>query len=99
MVAPAQKFALLLGLLLLPACYKTKLEGFLDTGSPGHSERVLVHTVVYGIVPLNSVDVKRICGSKRVFSTSSSIRGVGLLANFITFGLYTPVTVKVTCEA
>lgn len=99
MLAPTRKLALLLVLLLLPACYKTKMDGFLDSGSPGHDERVLVHTILYGIVPLNTVNVNRICGNKRVYSTSSSVAGIGLLANFITIGLYTPMTVKVTCEA
>lgn len=89
---------MLLGIQLLAStgCYRAVI-----TTAPyspvGHTETKWVHTLVGGLLPLNSVDGTAICGTGHVQTVTTRLSLLSLLAEGITLGLYAPVKVTVTC--
>jgi hypothetical protein len=83
----------------LGGCYKTTLTGFSPDGGPGTQVKSYAHTAVWGLVPLNDVNVAKDCGDKGVWMVTSKANIVSLLAANITFGLYIPMVAEVTCKA
>jgi hypothetical protein len=87
-------FALLIA---LPGCYKASVGGLQPNGSPGNERVLYAHTLIAGLIPLNEVDVSRTCGAKGVWSVSSRMNLVTMIASSFTGGLYVPMAVRVTC--
>ena len=82
----------------LSSCYKANISGFSDRGSPGRTEKVLVHGVIEGLIPLTEVDAKKVCGDKGVWSIQTKMGIVPLIATALTLGVYSPMNVVVTCR-
>lgn len=81
----------------LSGCYTTKFY-FPDTpGGYGHSHKVMQHTFFWGLVSPGQVNLGRQCGPPGIKRIKSQVGGWGLLANWLTGGLWVPVTVKITC--
>ena len=88
---------LLLALLLCSGCYTTKLE-FSNVGSGNvEVERELQHTFFWGLVSPGHVNVDQQCKGGEVKAVKSQLAGLGLLANWLTAGIWMPMTVKITC--
>lgn len=88
---------LFLAMLLCSGCYTTKLE-FANTGSGNvEVERRMQQTFFWGLVSPGHVDVDRACKGGEVKAVKSQVAGLGLLANWLTAGIWTPMTVKITC--
>lgn len=87
-----------LGLVLsLAGCYHATIE----TGRPAGSQVVenqWAHSFIAGLIPPSVVNVASQCpaGVARV-ETQHSI--LNMLAQFVTFNLYSPMTITVTCAA
>lgn len=83
-------------LLLSTGCFRSVV-----TTAPyspiGHTETRWVHTVIGGLIPLNSVDGTSLCGSGTVQTVTTQHGLLSLVATGITMGIYTPVKVTVTC--
>ena len=81
---------------LLVGCYHATI----DTGlAPGHKTvEMWKHSWIYGLVPPSVVEAQSECenGVARVETQQSFING---LVNVLTGGIYTPMTVIVTCAA
>lgn len=82
-------------LVMTAGCYHATVE----TGLPPSPETVEVpwaHSFLYGLVPPSTVNVAQECpaGVSRV---ETQLSFVNQLANFITFGLYSPMTIMATC--
>ena len=87
----------LLGLLALSGCYTTKMHyGGVNPSQTANHMR-LQHTFFWGLISPGSTDLGRVCRGESVVAVRSQIAGLGLLANWLTVGIYAPVTVTVTC--
>lgn len=90
--------ALSLGaLLLLPGCYHARVE----TGrTPGSTvvEKPWASGFIAGLIPPSTVNVASECpDGVAVVETQHSF--LNMLAQFVTFSLYSPMHIKVTCAA
>ena len=86
----------LFSLFLLAGCYHATI----DTGlAPGYrTVEMWKHSWIYGLVPPSVVEAQSECenGVARVETQQSFLNG---LVNVLTGGIYTPMTVIVTCAA
>jgi hypothetical protein len=83
--------------LALPGCYTTKLYFADNPGRAGATHKEFQQTFFWGIVSIGRVNLDNQCGPAGVKRVESQIGGWGLLANWITGGIWAPVTVKITC--
>jgi hypothetical protein len=84
-------------LLTLPACYHATIE----TGLPP-SPQVIAKTFasgwIYGLVPPSPVKTMSQCPNG-VSKVETQLSFVNQLVNAITLGIYTPMSIKVTCAS
>jgi len=89
--------ALVLGAMLLTGCYHvTVISG--TSPSPTVVDKPWQNSFVYGLVPPPELNVKDQCpnGVQKVETETSFVNG---LVGALTWSLYTPIHVKVTCSA
>ena len=84
-------------LCLLPGCY----HAVINTATPAGAQTIDVpwaHSFIWGLVPPNVVDSTAQCpsGVAQVITEHSFVNG---LAAAVTFGLYTPMHINVTCAS
>ncbi len=87
--------ALLLAVLASSACYHAVVE----TGRPAGTtvvSRPWTNTFLFGLVEAQPIDVRQQCPSG-VAKVETQMSPVNALATIVTFGLYTPRAVTVTC--
>lgn len=92
-----KRFALVLAVLLLPGCYHATIE----TGRPPSPQQIDIpwaHGFVYGLVPPNTVQAQQQCSSG-VARVETEHSFLNMLAQGLTFGLYTPIHITVTCAS
>lgn len=82
---------------VLAGCYHAVIE----TGRPAGAETISIpwaHSFIYGLVPPKPVNAASTCpnGVSRVDTQHSFLNG---LVAAITFGLYTPIQIDVTCAS
>ena len=86
--------ALMLG---LAGCYTTKLHyGDIDPGRTSTHLR-LQHTFFWGFLSPGSTNLSNVCRGQQVVSIKSQLAGLGLLANWLTAGIWSPMTITVVC--
>jgi hypothetical protein len=89
---------MLVGLLALTAgCYHATI----TTGRPASGQTIEVpwaHGFVYGLVPPATVEAASRCPNG-VAQVETQHSFLNMLAQFLTFGLYTPMTITVQCAA
>ena len=91
------RLCLLLCFLVLPGCFNNaRLTGF--GGAPGAEQTRWVHTLIFGIVSLNDVNVQNTCGDKGVFAVRTNGNLYTILLTGLTGGIYAPLMVHVTCK-
>ena len=56
------------------------------------------HTFFWGFMSPGSTDLTRVCGGNQVVEIQSQVAGLGLLAHWLTGGIWVPMTIKVSCE-
>ena len=84
-------------LLTLPACYHAVIE----TGLPASAtviEKGFASGWIYGLVPPSPVKAMSQCPNG-VSKVETQLSFVNQLVNIITFGIYTPMSIKVTCAS
>ncbi|MDP1859871.1 MAG: Bor family protein [Gemmatimonadaceae bacterium] len=88
---------LLFALPFAAACYHAQIETGLEP-SPQKIEKPWAHGFVYGLVPPSTVETAAKCpsGVAKVETQQSFVNG---LANLLTWGIYTPMSITVTCAA
>lgn len=86
---------LALALLLSSGCYHATIETGLQPG-PQTIEVPFAHCWIYGLVPPATVETMAQCpnGVARVETQQSFVNG---LVGVLTFGIYTPMDILVTC--
>ncbi|MBI4520167.1 MAG: Bor family protein [Gemmatimonadetes bacterium] len=86
-----------IAVLMLSGCYHATIDTGL-TPSLQTIERPWAHGFVYGLVPPSTVETQQRCptGVARVETRLSFLNQV---ANILTFSIYTPMSIKVTCAA
>ena len=86
----------LFSLFLLAGCYHATIDTGLAPGSK--TVEMWKHSWIYGLVPPSVVEAQSECenGVARVETQQSFLNG---LVNVLTGGIYTPMTVIVTCAA
>jgi len=85
-----------LSLLAASGCYHATIE----TGLAPSADTVTVpwaHGFVFGLVPPSPVSSASKCKSG-VAKVETQLSFVNMLASFVTFSLYTPMTITVTCS-
>ncbi|MFT5684263.1 MAG: hypothetical protein ACI8RZ_005204 [Myxococcota bacterium] len=87
----------LIGLLMLSGCYTTKMYYGGVNPAQTDSKMRMQHTFFWGLISPGSTDLSRVCNDRPVVSVRSQIAGLGLLANWLTAGIYAPMTVTVVC--
>ena len=93
-----KKILCLAAMLALSACYKTTMTGFSPDGGPGTTVKSYAHTAIWGLVPINELDVQSMCGDKGVWTITSKANILTLIASNVTVGLYVPMVAEVTCK-
>ncbi len=85
-----------LGLFLLAGCYHATIETGLAPGAK--TVQMWKHSWIYGLAPPSVVEAQSECenGVAKVETQQSFANG---LVGALTFGIYTPLTVTVTCAA
>lgn len=84
-------------LLLSTSCYHARIE----TGLPASSEvieKTFAASWIYGLVPPNTLSVAKQCGNG-VAIVETELSFVNQLVGALTFGIYTPMHIKVTCAS
>lgn len=93
----AAKLASVVALLGLAACY----HAVIDTGlppSPTVIDKPWASGWIYGLVAPSPVETMAKCPSG-VSKVETQLSFVNQLVNFLTLGIYTPMSIKVTCAA
>lgn len=85
----------LIASVLLPACYHATVETG-ATPSTVTVEKTFASSWIDGLVPPSTVDVASKCASG-VAKVQTQLSFVNLLVGVITFGIYTPMDIRVTC--
>lgn len=89
--------AALLGALLLGGCYTTKMYSpDLASAKSGPTVRTMTLSLFWGIVPMGKASLDS-CGNAGIKSIKTNISGIGLIVNWLTGGIVTPMHVKMTC--
>ncbi|MFT4626579.1 MAG: hypothetical protein ACI8PZ_005256 [Myxococcota bacterium] len=88
---------LLCAFVLSSGCYAVKVKQLQPAAAPAGSDKMMVHTLIYGLVSLNDVDAGESCGDAGVAMVQSKMNGITFLANFFTAGIYAPMAVEITC--
>lgn len=83
---------------LFAGCYTTRVYVGESTAA-GKVENEWQQTFFWGMISVGKVNADAICGDAGVQSVKSQIGGLGLLANWITVGIWSPMHVKITCGA
>jgi hypothetical protein len=88
---------LLVGALLSQGCYHATIETG-STPSPETIDKQWATSFVYGLVPPSTVETAQKCpsGVAKVETQQSFLNGVVAI---LTFGIFTPMAIKVTCAA
>jgi len=89
-----KKVLMLGGFVALTACYHT-ITSTNMTGGATHVE-AWVPTFIAGLVP-GKVDAAKLCGGKPVAVVDSQASFLNLLVGMVTFSIFTPMQVTVTC--
>ncbi|MGH7581626.1 MAG: Bor family protein [Gemmatimonadales bacterium] len=89
--------AVLLCALFLPGCYHAVVTTG-ATPSPQVIEKSFASGWIYGLVPPSTVETAAKCPNG-VAKVETQLSFVNQLVAFITFEIYTPMTIKVTCAA
>jgi len=80
--------------LALTACYHTITTTTLSPGTKVTQE--WVPTFIYGLVP-GKVDAQAICRGKPIQGVETQASFLNMVVGWITIGIFTPMTVSVTC--
>ncbi|HKR56648.1 MAG TPA: Bor family protein [Gemmatimonadales bacterium] len=54
---------------------------------------------IFGLIPPDAVDTKAKCGAHGVSKVETQHSFVNMLVAFVTFDIYTPISITVTCAA
>ena len=84
-------------LVTLPACYHATIETGLPP-SPKVIEKNFASGWIYGLVPPSPVKAMSECPSG-VSRVETQLSFVNQLVNILTLGIYTPMSIKVTCAS
>jgi len=79
------------------ACYHAQIQTGLPPG-PQTIERPWAHGWLYGLVPPSTIQTMQECPNG-VARVETQLSFVNQLANFLTGGIYTPMSIIVTCAA
>ena len=90
----AKRVLVLGGFVALTACYHTITTSNLTPG-PTHVE-AWVPTFIAGLVQ-GKVDAGKMCGGKPVQAVDTQASFLNLLVGMVTFSIFTPMQVTVTC--
>jgi hypothetical protein len=90
----AKRILLLGGFVALTACYHTITTTNMNPG-PTHVE-AWSPAFIYGLVPAK-VDAAKLCGGKPVQAVDTQASFLNMLVGWVTFGIFTPMQVTVTC--
>lgn len=91
-------FLAILLTLTFSGCYTTRMV-YPSSDRGGGAHNFWSHSLFWGIVPLGKVNLEGYCGDAGVYSIKTQIGGVGLLANWLTAGIWTPMHVRVVCAS
>jgi hypothetical protein len=95
---PCSRSLLLLAAIGLAGCYKTSVTQISPGGKPGVEVKLWSHALINGLIPLKDVSVADACGDAGVWKVETRLAAGGVAATYVTFGIYTPTTVVVTCK-
>lgn len=86
----------LFAVLALAGCYRATVNTGVQPGQ-ARTESKWAHSWLYGLVPTSTVNATEVCGGQpaAVVETEHSF-AQGVVAA-LTFGIYTPITISVTC--
>jgi len=84
-------------LVTLPACYHATIETGLPA-SPQVIEKSFASGWIYGLVPPSPVQTMSQCPNG-VSKVETQLSFVNQLVNILTLGIYTPMSIKVTCAS
>jgi hypothetical protein len=87
-----------LGALALTGCYKVQVVAS-PTAVGGEAKASWQNFFVFGLVGNARIDVREFCGGGEAATVETGATFVNGLVSGLTFGLYTPRTVTVTCAA
>lgn len=93
-----KKLVLLGSVLVLSGCFHASIE----TGAAPSAtviEKPWAPSFVYGLVPPSTVETQEKCGAKGVSKVETRISFLNGLVSGLTFSLFTPMSIKVTCAA
>ena len=83
----------------LSGCYTTRMVYAESAGRAGANYETWSHALFWGIVPLGTVNLDGYCGDAGIRRVKTQIGGIGLVANFLTVGIWTPMHVHIVCNA
>lgn len=82
------------GFLMLTACYHTITTTNLNPGAKVSND--WAPAFIYALVPAK-VDAQAMCKGKPIQAVESQASFLNMVVGWITFGIFTPMTVTVTC--
>ena len=80
------------------ACYHATIETGLSP-STTVVEKPWASSFIDGLVPPSTVETQAKCGARGVSKVETQLSFLNMLVGVITFGIYTPMSIQVTCAA
>jgi len=90
--------AILAALVLSSGCYSTKMYFASETPSAA-TRSATTHVFLWGMVPAGKVNLENLCGQAAISEVKTEMGPGGLIANLLTAGIWSPMTVTATCSA
>lgn len=86
----------LVAALIASGCYKATVRTGINAG-PDRVERSMAFGDISGLVPPGDVDGAEDCGDRGVAVVETKLSFLNQLVGFLTLGIYTPMSITVTC--
>lgn len=74
-------------------------EAAVDGAQKGEVHKTFAHSLLFGAIPVGPVNLGEYCQDTGLYSLRSSTGPFGYLMGALTFGVWTPHRVKITCNA
>lgn len=91
-----RKIAIVASAVLLSGCYHATVRTGINAG-PERYHQSMAPGWVYGLVSPSTVDAEEHCGDRGVAIVETQHSFVNMLVGGLTFGIFTPMTITVTC--
>ena len=83
--------------LLFSGCYHAVVDTGLEPAPAEPTQRIWANSWIAGLIAPPPVDATRLCGGRNAAQVETQHTFLNQLVSMLTAGIYTPMTIEVTC--